>query len=275
MPTYAIGDIQGCLDELHQLLDRINFDPHRDRLWFTGDLINRGPKSADTLRFVRGLGEAAITVLGNHDLFLLILEAGHGKLHRGDTMQEILVAPDKDELLAWLKSQKLAHYEHSHLLVHAGVLPQWDARQTVELAQEVERAVRTDPGLYAHMRGAQPDAWSDKLKGYDRLRLLVNAFTRMRFITPLREGARMEFATKTDLAPHGYLAWYDEPERATRDTHVIYGHWASRGLTLRDDISGIDTGCVWGRELTALRLHDRKVFQVECAAGPRGYGDGV
>jgi bis(5'-nucleosyl)-tetraphosphatase (symmetrical) len=271
MPTYAIGDIQGCLDELHLLLDKINFDVRRDRLWFTGDLINRGPKSADTVRFVRSLGDAALTVLGNHDLFLFAIASGHGKFHRGDTMQEILEAPDREDLLAWLRSQPLAHHEDGYLLVHAGVLPQWDAATAAALGREVSDAVRSDPELYAHMRGNQPDAWDDGLVGYERLRVLINAFTRMRFITPLKDGAHMEFATKTDTAPKGYLAWYEEPRRATRDTHVIYGHWASRGLVREKNVSGLDTGCVWGRELTALRLEDQKLFHVDCLA-PQGYG---
>lgn len=272
MSTYAIGDIQGCLDELERLLEQIEFDRARDKLWFTGDLINRGPRSADTVRFIRDLESAAVTVLGNHDLYLLMLDAGYGKVHRGDTMQEIFEQPDRDELIAWLRSQKLAHHENGHLLVHAGVLPQWDAQKVVALANEVERALMTDPALFAHMKGAQPDTWDESLTGYDRLRLLINAFTRMRFITPLKKGASMEFDTKTDAAPKGYLAWYEEPQRATLDTHVIYGHWAARGLVLDHNVSGIDTGCVWGRQLTAVRLEDRALFQVDCLAGPWGYG---
>jgi bis(5'-nucleosyl)-tetraphosphatase (symmetrical) len=275
MSTYAIGDIQGCLDELLQLLEKIGFDARRDRLWFTGDLINRGPKSAATLRFIRGLGEAAVTVLGNHDIFLLMLAAGHGKLHRGDTMQEIFDQPDRDELLAWVRSRPVAHLDDGYLLVHAGVLPQWSAAKAVELAREVEHALMHDPSLLANLRGFEPNAWREDLAGHDRLRLLINAFTRMRFITPMKKdgsGGEMEFATKTDAAPAGYLAWYEEPMRATRDVTVIYGHWASRGLVLRENVAGIDTGCVWGRDLTALRLEDRKLFQVPCAVGQRGYG---
>lgn len=272
MPTYAIGDVQGCLDELRLLLDKIGFDARRDRLWFTGDLINRGPHSAATVRFVRDLADAAVVVLGNHDLFLLMIDAGYGKIHRGDTMQEILEAPDKHELIAWLRSRKLAHYEDGHLMVHAGVLPQWDAPKAVALAGEVERALMSDPALFAYMKGGEPAAWDENLTGYDRLRLLINAFTRMRFITPLKKGASMEFATKTDAAPKGYIAWYEEPMRATRNVQVLYGHWASRGLTMAGNLAGIDTGCVWGRQLTALRLEDRVLFQVECVGGPQGYG---
>ncbi|HEX4326615.1 MAG TPA: symmetrical bis(5'-nucleosyl)-tetraphosphatase, partial [Burkholderiales bacterium] len=268
----AIGDIQGCLDELRLLLEKIGFDARRDRLWFTGDLINRGPKSAETVRFVRDLDDAAVVVLGNHDLYLLMIDAGVGKVHRGDTMQEILQQPDRRELIAWLRSRKLAHYESGHLMVHAGVLPQWDVPKVVALAGEVERALMTDPALFAHMKGGEPSAWDESLGGYDRLRLLINAFTRMRFITPLKKGAGMEFSTKTDVAPNGYIAWYEEPARATRGINLIYGHWASRGLNLAENLSGLDSGCVWGRQLSALRLEDRALFQVECLAGPAGYG---
>lgn len=270
MTTWAIGDVQGCHDELVLLLDRINFDARRDRLWFTGDLVNRGPRSADTLRLVRSLGDAATVVLGNHDLFLLAIAAGHGKLHPGDTMQEVLGAPDRDVLLTWLAGRKLVHVEGRHVLVHAGLLPQWSAARARALAGEVEHAILHDPGLFASMRGNHPLAWHDRLAGHDRLRVLINAFTRMRFITP--EG-QMEFATKTDRAPPGYLSWDAVPGRASAQSHVIFGHWASRGLVLGEAVSGIDSGCVWGRQLTAMRLPDRRLVQVDCLAGARGYSN--
>ena len=270
MPTYAIGDIQGCHDELVQLLDRIDFDARRDRLWFTGDLVNRGPRSTDCLRLIRSFGDAATVVLGNHDLFLLAIAAGQGKIHTGDTMQEVLEAPDCAELLAWLASRKLAHFEDGVLMVHAGVLPDWDAARTVELAGEVEAELARGTGFFAHMRGNQPDAWSDRLRGHDRLRVIVNALTRMRFITP---DGRMEFTTKTDMPPKGYRAWDQVRPRASAAAHVVFGHWASRGLTLTDEVSGLDSGCVWGRTLTAMRLQDRRIFQVPCLAGPQGYSD--
>lgn len=270
MATYAIGDVQGCHDELVALLDRIGFDARRDRVWFTGDLVNRGPKSAQTLRLVMQLAESAVTVLGNHDLFLLAIAAGHGRLHKGDTMQEILAEPDRDQLLDWLARQKLAHFEEGTLLVHAGVLPEWSAQQVVELAAEVEHTIRSGNDFFAAMRGNQPEAWSAGLRGHDRTRTIVNALTRMRFLTP---DGRMEFVTKTDIAPPGYLPWDEVPGRATADIHVIYGHWASRGLTLRPYLSGLDSGCVWGRQLTAMRLEDRALFQVDCLAGPQGYSD--
>lgn len=270
MPTYAIGDVQGCHDELVQLLDRIDFDARRDRLWFTGDLVNRGPRSTDCLRLIRSLGDAATVVLGNHDLFLLAIAAGHGKLHAGDTMQEVLAAPDGTELLAWLRSRKLAHFEDGTLMVHAGVLPTWDARRTMELAREVEAELEAGTGFFAHMRGNEPDAWEESLTGHDRLRVIVNALTRMRFIT--RDG-RMEFRTKTDIPPKGYFAWDQVRPRASAAVHVVFGHWASRGLTLTDEVSGLDSGCVWGRQLTAMRLSDRRIYQVSCMAGAAGYSD--
>ena len=270
MATYAIGDVQGCHDELVLLLDKINFDARRDRLWFTGDLVNRGPKSAQSLRLIRSLGDAATVVLGNHDLFLLSLAAGHGKLHAGDTMQEVLVAPDSRELLIWLATRKLAHFEHGALLVHAGVLPAWDAPRVLELAAEVEHAIRHDADFFATMRGNQPDAWDERLTGYDRLRVIINALARVRFITP---AGQMEFKTKTDMPPKGYVAWDQAKPRASASVHVIFGHWASRGLVLQGNISGLDSGCVWGRQLTAMRIEDRNIFQVECLAGAAGYSD--
>ena len=282
MSTYAIGDVQGCCDELVLLLDRINFDARRDRLWFTGDLVNRGPKSAATLRLIRSFGGAALTVLGNHDLFMLGVARGAGQAHKGDTFADVLGAPDAASLLDWLLHQPLAHSEtidgSPWLMVHAGVLPGWDSAQTMSLAHELEHAVRNDPHYFSHMRGNTPAAWSEALTGYERLRVIVNALTRLRFCTA--EGV-MDFSTKTDIAPTGHLAWYEVPARrtsgtsgtgGTSGTNLVYGHWAARGLRLEAHLAGIDTGCVWGRQLTALRLEDRTLFAVECVAGARGYG---
>jgi bis(5'-nucleosyl)-tetraphosphatase (symmetrical) len=268
--TWAIGDVQGCHDELALLLARIGFDRARDRVWFTGDLVNRGPRSTDTLRLVKSLGEAATVVLGNHDLFLLAIAAGHGKLHRGDTMQEVLAAPDRDALLGWLARRALVHLEDGYLLVHAGLLPQWSATRAVSLGREVEHALRHDAGFFASMRGNLPAAWDDALTGHDRLRVIVNACARLRFVTP---DGRMEFAAKTEIAPPGYLAWDAVPGRASAGCHVIFGHWAARGLVLGPGLSGLDSGCVWGRQLTAMRLDDRHLVQVDCLAGPGGYSD--
>ncbi len=272
MSTWAIGDIQGCCDELTLLLDAINFDTRKDQLWFVGDLVNRGPKSADTLRLIASFGDAAVSVLGNHDLFMLASARGHGKVHAGDTFDEVLAAKDAPVLLDWVAQQKLAHFEvidrHRWLMVHAGVLPGWSVEQTLRLAAEAEAALR-DGVFFGHMRGNHPTLWANALRGHDRIRTIVNALTRLRFCTP--EGG-MEFTTKTETAPPGYLAWYEVPKRATAGTNVLFGHWAARGLTLHDTVLGIDTGCVWGRQLTALRLEDRKVVQVECQAGKSGYG---
>ena len=178
--------------------------------------------------------------------------------------------PDARELLAWLATRKLAYFEHGTLLVHAGVLPAWDALRVLELATEVEHAIQYDAGLFAAMRGNQPDAWDESLNGYERLRVIINALARVRFITP---AGQMEFKTKTDMPPEGYVAWDQVAQRASAGVHVIFGHWASRGLVLQGNLSGLDSGCVWGRQLTAMRIEDRKIFQVECLAGPRGYSD--
>ena len=265
MPTYAIGDIQGCYDEMRRLLDTIAFDPSSDRLWLVGDLVNRGTQSLEVLRYVRGLGDRAIVVLGNHDLHLLVVAAGVRKPHRGDTLDALLSAPDRDELLDWLRRQRLMHAGDGYAMVHAGLLPQWSIAQALALAHEVEAALRHfDYGEFLrHMYGNTPVQWHDGLTGFDRLRVIVNAMTRLRLCTP--EGA-MEFTHKTGLKgmPAGYLPWFDVPACASRDTPVLFGHWAALGLLLRPDVLGLDSGCVWGRRLTALRLEDRRVFQCGC-----------
>lgn len=265
MPTYAIGDIQGCYDEMRRLLDTIAFDPSSDRLWLVGDLVNRGTQSLEVLRYVRGLGDRVIVVLGNHDLHLLVVAAGVRKPHRGDTLDALLSAPDRDELLDWLRRQRLMHAGDGYAMVHAGLLPQWSIAQALALAHEVEAALRHfDYGEFLrHMYGNAPVQWHDGLTGFDRLRVIVNAMTRLRLCTP--EGA-MEFTHKTGLKgmPTGYLPWFDVPACASRETPVLFGHWAALGLLLRPDVLGLDSGCVWGRRLTALRLEDRRVFQCGC-----------
>ena len=267
MSTYAIGDVQGCYDELRTLLDRLAFDPARDTLWLVGDLVNRGPRSLETLRFVRGLGDRAVTVLGNHDLHLLVVAAGVRKPHRGDTLDAILNAPDRDELLAWLRSRKLMHAAEGYALVHAGLLPQWSIARALGLAQEVETAL-SGPDyaeLLRNMYGNAPAAWDDGLTGFDRLRVIVNAMTRLRLCDA--QGG-MEFSHKgapTDLPP-GYMPWFDVPGRASADTPIVCGHWAALGVIARNDLLTIDTGCVWGRELSALRLDDRRLYQCDCSA---------
>ena len=270
----AIGDVQGCLAALTELLARIDGAPATDpaatdhsapRLLFTGDLVNRGPQSLETLRFVRSLGERATVVLGNHDLHLLAVASGVRPAHRSDTFDEILAAPDRGELLDWLRTRPLAHEIDGHLLVHAGVLPQWDAARTLELASEVERALRGPRWVdfLRTMYGNLPARWSDDLRGAERLRVIVNALTRMRFLTADGE---MDFALKEGVAaaPPGYLPWFEAPDRRSAASTVIFGHWSMLGLVNRPRLIGLDTGCVWGGALSAVRLPDRALFQVRC-----------
>jgi len=265
MATYAIGDIQGCFEPLQRLLDEVRFDGGSDRLWLVGDLVNRGPDSLATLRFVRSLGEAAVVALGNHDLHLLAVAEGYEKLKREDTLQDVLDAPDRDALLDWLRQCPLMHFEGGWAMVHAGLLPAWSVSRALELAAEVEAALRapTYRSFLARMYGNHPERWSDALAGHDRLRVIVNAMTRMRLCTAEGE---MEFAHKgrPKQLPAGYLPWFDVPERRSRDTPLIFGHWSALGLIKRPDLFGLDTGCLWGRRLTALRLEDRRLFQVRC-----------
>jgi bis(5'-nucleosyl)-tetraphosphatase (symmetrical) len=266
MATYAIGDVQGCYDQLMRLLECCGYDERRDRLWFVGDLVNRGLQSLQTVRFVKGLGDSAVTVLGNHDLSLLVVAEGLEQPHATDTFGDILAASDRDELLAWLRRQNMMQVEHGYAMVHAGLLPQWSIAQALALAREVERALRS-PGyreFLGRMYGNKPARWRDDLAGFDRLRTITNVMTRMRLTTA--DGA-LEYSHKLGLAnlPPGYMPWYDVPARASRDTVIIFGHWAALGLLVRDDVVGLDSGCVWGRTLSALRLDDRRLFQCDCA----------
>lgn len=269
MPTYAIGDVQGCFGELLRLLSVIKFDRRGDRLWFVGDLVNRGPRSLEVLRFVRDLGECALMVLGNHDLHLIMVAEGFGKRHKEDTLEAILAAPDRDELLAWLRSQPLCHAEDGYALVHAGLLPQWSVEQALGLSREVQAALSGPDyrDFLAHMYGSDPPYWRDDLHGWDRLRVIVNAMTRMRFCTP--DGV-MDFRSKgsPQAAPPGCMPWFEVPQRAGLSHTVICGHWSALGLRLERRLLALDSGCLWGGAMTALRLEDRKVFQVDCASVP-------
>lgn len=262
MSIYAIGDVQGCYAALRRLLDKCQFDPARDRLWLVGDLVNRGPHSLAVLRFVKSLGKRAVTVLGNHDLSLLVIAAGYGKPRHGDTMDAILRAPDRDELLHWLRHQKMMHAGNGYAMVHAGLLPQWTIKQALALAGEVEAALQGDEHdeFLRRMYGNKPERWRDSLRGYDRLRVITNVFARMRLCTTK---GRLEFAHKGNPVemPRGYMPWFKVPQRRSRKTPVIFGHWAALGLYTGSNVFSIDTGCVWGRELTALRLSDRALFQ--------------
>jgi bis(5'-nucleosyl)-tetraphosphatase (symmetrical) len=269
MAVYAIGDVQGCYDPLRHLLDELRFDPADDTLWFTGDLVNRGPKSLKTLRFVRGLGDAARTVLGNHDLHLLALEAGAVyKGRRFRTLNRLLGSSDCAELCDWLRHQPLAHYDKKleTLLVHAGTHPRWSAKRTLARAAEVEDVLRSDAyaDLLGKMYGDKPNAWSGKLKGYARLRFIINCLTRMRMITS-DERLALSFSGSPWRARKGMMPWYEAPDPAWEGTRIVFGHWSALGLVVLPDIVALDTGCVWGRQLTAVRLDKRvpRVVQVE------------
>jgi bis(5'-nucleosyl)-tetraphosphatase (symmetrical) len=266
MSTYAIGDVQGCHDQLLRLLDRIAFEPARDTLWFVGDLVNRGPQSLAVVRFVKGLGSRAITVLGNHDLALLVVAEGIKRAHASDTFYDILGAPDRDELLDWLRHQNMMYADVRYAMVHAGLLPQWSVPRALDLASEVEQALRSDGwrDFLHHMYGNEPDCWNDALSGFDRLRVITNAMTRLRLCS---ETGVMEFSHKLGLenAPRGFIPWYDVPQRTNRGTPIIFGHWAALGLLVRPDVISLDSGCVWGRKLSALRLEDRWIEQCDCS----------
>lgn len=276
MATYAIGDLQGCFTEFSRLLEHLGFSATRDRLWLVGDLVNRGPNSLEVLRFVKGLGETAVTVLGNHDLHLVMQSEGNGKVSREDTLAQVLSAPDRDELLAWLRAQPLFHVEDEYAMVHAGLLPQWDVAQAAELSGEASAAL-TAPNyrdFLANMWGSEPTAWRDDLKGWDRLRVVVNAMTRMRFCTP---GGVMEFRAPgakgpPDRGPAGCLPWYDVPGRRSADHKVICGHWSALGFRREKNLLALDSGCLWGGSLTAVRLEDQRVFQLPCARQVEPHG---
>ena len=266
-PLHAIGDLQGCCAPLQSLLAAL---PANAPLRFVGDLINRGPDSLSTLRQVIALCETgrARTVLGNHDIHLLAVAAGVRKPGKRDTIAEILAAPDSDQLITWLRHQPLAIFENGFLMVHAGVLPQWTTGDVLELAGAVERELRSAhwKTFLADAFGNHPAKWSNDLVGMDRLRLTINALTRLRFCT--LDGS-MEFeTTDADGAPDGHMPWFDVPDRRTRGTPIVFGHWSTRGLVMRDDLIGLDTGCVWGGKLSAAKLSlapaGRDVVQVAC-----------
>ena len=266
MAIYAVGDIQGCYTELMQVLDKIRFDQAVDKLWLVGDLVNRGADSLQVLRLVKSLGESAITVLGNHDLHLLAVAAGTSRLHRGDTLDEILAAPDREELLSWLRHQRLMHVEGDYVLVHAGLLPGWTVKQAARLAGEVEKSLQSLDYIeyLSRMYGNQPAAWDDGLTGFKRLRVITNALTRMRICT-LDGEMEFDFKAEQHKIPQGYLPWFDVPDRASTNKTVIFGHWSALGLMVKPDAIALDTGCLWGGPLTAIRLEDREIIQVPCA----------
>ena len=267
MTRYAIGDLQGCEEELRALLVRLKFSADRDRLWFVGDLVNRGPDSLAALRRVRALGDNAVVVLGNHDLHLLAVACGVQRRRRSDTLDEVLAAPDRDTLIEWLLTRPLAHAEGQDLMVHAGVVPQWTAARTVALADEVSRALRRDPrALFEQMYGDEPERWDERLAGPERLRFIINVLTRLRLCTA---DGRVDLSLKgpPPPPPSALRPWFEHPQRATRDVRVVFGHWSALGLVRRPDVLGLDTGCVWGGRLTAADLDtDRAPLSVDCAA---------
>lgn len=277
MALYLIGDVQGCDSALQRLLDKISFSASRDTLYLLGDLVNRGPDSAGVLRRLMGYGASVQCVLGNHDLHLLAVAYGARKPHRKDTLSGILDAPDRQAMLDWLRGQRMAILEniddHEVLMVHAGVLPAWTATKTIALANEVETVLRgPDLSNFLHqMYGNEPGRWDNSLTGAARLRVVVNALTRLRFCTP---DGQMEFNTTEGAgsAPAGYLPWFDVPGRQTAGVPVAFGHWSTLGWLNRPDVLSLDTGCVWGGCLSALRLGGsrnsatltQKLIQVKC-----------
>jgi bis(5'-nucleosyl)-tetraphosphatase (symmetrical) len=282
MSLYFIGDLQGCHEPLQRLLQRIDFSPSRDTIYLLGDLVNRGPDSLAVLRTVARLGDSAQSLLGNHDLHLLTVGYGLRQQHKGDTLDAILQAPDREELLDWLRHRHMAMHVQGWLMVHAGVLPQWTTARTLALAAEVEQALRGAQvvDFLSHMYGNTPLRWDDSLIGQDRLRVIVNALTRLRFCTPEGE---MEFKAKgsAEATPAGYLPWFKVPGRLTADTPIAFGHWSTVGLdapdsqpVMRQNTLALDTGCVWGNCLTAAKLHDApgdaagtfELLSVDCEA---------
>ena len=257
MATWAIGDVQGCAAELEALLDRIGYSPARDRLWFVGDLVNRGPRSLDVLRLIAGLGDSAIVVLGNHDLHLLAAARGGGLRDGDESLAPVLAAPDRARLLDWLQSRRMLYHDPAlgRLMIHAGLPPQWDLDLACRCAAELERVLQGEAsgGFFARMYGNQPDLWRDDLEGMDRLRYTVNALTRLRACDA---SGRMLLKLKgpVDRLPVGAMPWFRVPGRRTAGHRVVCGHWSALGYHDADGVLALDTGCVWGGTLTARRL---------------------
>ena len=256
MAVYAIGDIQGCYSALLELLDRLRFDASQDRLWLVGDLVNRGPQSAEVLRFVMSL-PGTVAVLGNHDLHLLAVAAGKAKMRTGDTLEGILSSPDREPMLDWLRRRPLLHHDADlgYTLIHAGLVPQWSLHQAMDLAQEAEIAIRASVSndLFDTLYGDQPDRWDDSLAGHDRLRVIINAFTRLRYCDPTgRMLIRASGAPGTQPAP--FLPWFKIPQRRSRNACIVFGHWSTLGLCQDDGVISLDSGCLWGGQLSAVRL---------------------
>jgi bis(5'-nucleosyl)-tetraphosphatase (symmetrical) len=261
MATYAIGDVHGCFATLAALLARIGFAPRRDRLWMVGDLVNRGPRSLEVLRWAAELDDALVAVLGNHDLHLLARAAGVAERKRRDTLDAVLAAPDRDPLLAWLRRRPLLHREGDQVLVHAGLLPEWSVAQAERLARETEERLRGADGdrLLRLGEAKRAERWSERLTPGARARVTLATMARLRALTA---AGRMcaDFSGPPAELPPGCLPWFELPARRSRNALVVFGHWAALGLHLAPGIAALDSGCVWGRSLTALRLDDGKVF---------------
>jgi len=273
MTIYAIGDVQGCFEELQALLRKIDFQPRRDRLWFTGDLVNRGPGSLEVLRFVKQLGEAAVSVLGNHDLHCLAVACGYGSLHNKDTVSDIFSAPDCEELLDWLRQRPVLHHDDSLgiTLIHAGLAPQWDMDLARSCARELEQVLRGESyrDYFANMYGNGPNLWSDGLQGWDRLRFITNCFTRLRYVDAQGQLC-LSAKGPPGSQPSGWLPWFQAVQRHSKGHKILFGHWSALGLYLAEDVIGLDTGCLWGGALSALRLDQMTyttpvVVQLDCA----------
>ena len=273
MTTYAVGDLQGCLDPLKCLLKRVDFSPSRDCLWLAGDLVNRGPQSLEALRFARDLGESGVTVLGNHDLHLLAVAHNLDRLKKNDTLQPILDAPDRAELIDWLRQQKLVHHDASRetTMVHAGIPPQWSLGKALRRAAEVEQVLRDDALLLQFldgMYGNQPAKWNKELTGIPRLRVITNYFTRMRFC---KADGTLDLEAKDglDSAPDGFAPWFSHPTRKTRGAKIIFGHWAAlEGQCDEPNVYALDTGCVWGNAMTLMNVDSNELYSCDCEAKP-------
>ena len=270
MPIYAIGDIQGCYDALQRLLQACQFDPEKDQLWLAGDLVNRGPQSLEVLRFAKALGHRAKVVLGNHDLHLLAVHYGGESERTHDTLTPIFGAPDCHELMDWLRFQPLVVLDEARnwCMTHAGVPPAWTARKARRLAQEVEAVLQSDQhtDFFRAMYGNQPDCWQKGLRGMDRLRTIVNYLTRMRFVG---SNGELDLISKEglDTAPPGYVPWFNVANRRAAHTRLLFGHWAAlEGKVTVPNVFALDTGCVWGGQLSALRLDDQQWFRVPAQA---------
>lgn len=266
MAIYAIGDIQGCYNELRRLLDVIKFDPEHDRLWLAGDLVNRGPHSLETLRFIKGLGESAISVLGNHDLHLIATVVSLTKTGKKDTLGPILRAADCDELIDWLRKQRLFYHNDQYCMLHAGLPPQWDFAQTQRMAKQVEDVIGGEDyqRFFRSMYGNKPVIWQDDLAKMEQLRFAVNCFTRLRYCTLDGE---LDFHQKgpPGSQPSHLVPWFSVPWRKSRDMRIIFGHWSTLGYYAEDNVFAIDTGCLWGGQLTALKLAPQpERFNVTC-----------